>query len=210
MNENPLDKRPFFWATGVVLLLITCWQLLEYAAEQRLHNTPLWQRWHAVSLRSAPQTATPVSVADTRLSQVIVQTELGLYFLTGARYVPKAGEPVIVAANDSWALYLCAADGGRCMTIHSFCSGAVWPKLDRDAEGRITGCHAPYLASGTARVVAAITNPPADRAGQEGGRRQAKVNVAKGMSHPSQWAHLMGLPIAPPVAAPIATPTIRP
>ena len=210
MNENPLDKRPFFWATGVVLLLITCWQLLEYAAEQRLHNTPLWQRWHAVSLRSAPQTATPVSVADTRLSQVIVQTELGLYFLTGARYVPKAAEPVIVAVNDSWALYLCAADGGRCMTIHSFCSGVVWPKLDRDAEGRITGCHAPYLASGTARVVAAITNPPADRAGQEGGRRQVKVNVAKGMSHPREWAHLMGLPIVPPVAAPMVPTTIRP
>jgi hypothetical protein len=210
LNEKPLDKRPFFWAGGVVLLLITCWQLLEYAAEQRLHNTSLWQRWHPVTLRSTPQTATPVSVTDTRLSQAIVQTELGLYFLTGARYVPKAAEPVIVAVNDSWALYLCAADGGRCMTIHSFCSGVVWPKLDRDAEGRITGCHAPYLASGTARVVAAITNPPADGAGQEGGRRQVKVNVAKGMSHPREWAHLMGLPIVPPVAAPMVPTTIRP
>jgi hypothetical protein len=201
-----LDKQPFFWAIGVVLFLISCWQLLEYTAAQRLHNTPLWQRWHPVTLRSMPQTATPVSVVDTnRLAQSIVQTELGLYFLTGARHVPKAGDSVIVVTNDDWELYLCAASGERCMTIHSFCSGAVWPKLERSAEGRVEGCHAPYLATGTQTAVAAITNPPPDRAGQQGGR-QAKVNVAKGMTHPRKWAHLMGLPLSPGVAPPITKP----
>jgi hypothetical protein len=206
LSEKPLDRRPFYWAIGVVIVLVTCWQALEYAAEQRLHNTSLWQRWHPVVLRSAPQTATPVSVADTnRLAQAVVQTELGLYFLTGARYVPKVGDSVIVVANDDWALYLCAADGERCMTVHSFCSGAVWPIPERNAEGQVPGCHAPYLASGTQKAVAAITSPPPDRAGQQGGR-QAKINLAKGMSHPQEWAHLMGLPVfsraAPPVAKP--------
>lgn len=206
MSENLLDKRPFFWALGVVALLIVCWQLLEYAAVQRLHNMPLWQRWHPVTLRSAPQTATPVSVTDTnRLAQTVVQTGLGLYFLTGARYVPGAGDPVIVAANDDWELYLCAADGERCMTIHSFCSGAVWPKLERDAGGQVAGCHAPHLASGTQRMVAAIASPPPDRTGQQGGR-QAKINVAKGMSHPREWAHLMGLPLSSPAVPPVTRP----
>jgi hypothetical protein len=195
LSENPLDRRPFFWALGIVVFLIACLQLLEYAAVLRLHNMPLWQRWHPVALRSAPQTATPVSVADTnRLAQTVVQTELGLYFLTGARYVPKAGDSVIVVANDDWELYMCAANGERCMTIHSFCSGAVWPKLERDADGQIAGCHAPYLASGTQKIVSAIANPPPDRTGQQGGR-QANINVAKGMSHPREWAQLMGLPL---------------
>jgi hypothetical protein len=206
LSTTPLDRRPFFWAIGVVIFLITCWQLLEYAATQRLHNTPLWQRWHPIVLQSPPQTATPVSVTDTnRLAQTIVQTGLGVYFLTGARNVPKAGESVIIMANDDWEIYLCAADGGQCMTIHSFCAGAVWPKLERDADGRIEGCHAPHLANGTQKMVEAITNPPPDRAGQPGGR-QAKVNVAKGMSHPREWAHLMGLPISPESIAPAAKP----
>ena len=206
MSDKSLDKRPFYWALGVVLLLILCWQALEYAAQQRLHNTPLWQSVHPVMLRSAPQVATPVSVSDTRLSQTIVQTELGVYFLTGARYILKAGEPTIVVANDAWELYLCAANGDRCMTIHSFCASAVWPKLERDSDGQIAGCHAPYLASGRpAAVVAAITNPPPDRAGQQGGRL-AKVVVAKGMSHPREWAHLMGLPVASGSVLPSAKP----
>lgn len=206
MSEQNLDKRPFLWAIGIVAALIACWQILEYVAAQRLHNTALWQRWHPVTLRSAPQKAVPVSVADTnRLAQTIVQTELGVYFLTGARHVPKAGEPVIVATNDDWELYLCAADGERCMTIHSFCAGAVWPKLERDANGRVEGCHAPYLASGTQKMVAAIANPPPDRAGQKGGR-QVKVSVAQGMSHPREWMHLMGLSAASHTGAPAAKP----
>jgi hypothetical protein len=112
---------------------------------------------------------------------------------------------VIAVANDDWELYLCAADGERCMTIHSYCSGVVWPKLERNAEGQVAGCHAPHLASGTQKAVAAIASPPLDRAGQQGGR-QAKINVAKGMSHPREWAHLMGLPVLPLAALPTAKP----
>ena len=197
MSDKSLDKRPFFWAIAVVLLIIASWQTLEYVADQRLHNTALWQRWHPVTLRSPAQTATPVSITDTRrLAQTIVQTEKGVYFLTGARYVPEPGASVIVTANDDWELYLCAANGDRCMTIHSFCAGAVWPKLERDGDGRVAGCYAPHLAQGTQRMVAAITNPPPDRMGAPGGREPGPV-VAKGMTHPREWAALMGLPLPP-------------
>lgn len=197
MSGKSLDKRPFLWAIAIVIFFILAWQGLEYVGDQRLHNGPLWQRWHPLVLHSGLQTATPVKVEEKpRIAQTVVQTELGVYFLVGASHVPQAGTPVVIVANDNWDLYLCAADGQNCMTIYSFCSGAVWPKLERDADGRIEGCHAPRLAEGTLPVVAAITNPPPDRSGSPGGRTP-RVAVAQGVSHPREWAHLMGLPISP-------------
>lgn len=196
--SKSLDKGPILWTLAVVVVMVMVWQGFEFVGAQRYHNTALWQRWHPVMLTSPPQTATPVEVIDTRrMAQVAVQTDRGVYFLTGARYVPKAGEPVVVQANDRWELYLCAADGERCMTIHSFCAGAVWPNLQRDAEGRVAGCHAPHLANGTNAAVAAIVAPPPDRAGGPGGREK-RLPPAQGIAHPREWAAEMGLPVPAP------------
>ena len=90
-----LDKRPFFWMLGIVGLMVLVVLLLEAVGFQRLHNTSLWQHFRPVTMVSPPQIATPVEVIDTRrVSHTVVQTEKGLYFLTGARYVPPAGSRV--------------------------------------------------------------------------------------------------------------------
>jgi hypothetical protein len=94
-EARPLDKRPFLWMLGILGGMVLIVLGFQYAGNQRLHNTPLWQYFRPVTLVSPPQTATPVEVQDTRrVAWVVVQTEKGLYFLTGAKYVPPAGSKV--------------------------------------------------------------------------------------------------------------------
>ncbi len=197
-TEKKLDPKPFYWALIVVALLLAVWQALAYVGHQRSNNTALWQRWYPVTMSSQPQTAIPVGGQyDRGPNNNIVQTEAGLYFLTGDTFVPAAGDKVVVQANQRWDMYLCDLPGQRCISIHSFCAEAKWPEIARDAQGRIEGCYAPYLGSGaTSAPVAAITTPPADRSGRKGGR--GKMLPAVGISHPSEWAWRMGLPKSSP------------
>ncbi len=191
-----LDRRPFFWMLGILGFMVLAILAFQYAGNQRLHNTALWQRFHPVTLVSPPQTATPVEVIDTRrLAQTVVQTEKGLYFLTGATHVPPAGSQVIVQSNARWDLFLCAADGSRCMTIHSFCAEAVWPRIKRDERGQIEGCHAPHL--GTPMDAEAIRRAQeAPLAAVPGGMgKRKRPPPAVGISHPEEWAWRMGLPV---------------
>ena len=96
---RPLDKRPFFWMLGILVCMVGGVLAFKFAGEQRLHNTAFWQRFRPVTLVSPPQTATPVEVQDERrVAWVVVQTEKGLYFLTGAKYVPPAGSKVSVVS----------------------------------------------------------------------------------------------------------------
>jgi hypothetical protein len=196
-SENPakrqLDPGPILWAVGTACAFLLIWGAFEFVGSQRYHNTELWQRWHPVTMTSAPQTATPVANADRQgMDFAVVQTERGVYFMTGAKYVPAPGDKVVVQTNERWDLYLCAADGGRCMTIHSFCADSVLANLKRDDLGRVDNCFAPYYGSGDSNTaVAAITTPPPDRRGSPGGR--SKLMPAVGMSHPREWAWRMGL-----------------
>jgi hypothetical protein len=190
-----LDKRPFFWMLGILGALVLGVLGFQYAGNQRLHNTALWQRFHPVTLASPPQTATPVEVIETRrLAQTVVQTEKGLYFLSGARHVPPAGSRVVVQTNARWDLFLCAEDGSGCMTIHSFCAEADWKTIRRDERGQIEGCHAPHL--GTPMDAEAIRRaqeaPLAAVPGGMGKRKRPPPPV--GISHPAEWAWRMGLP----------------
>ena len=192
-----LDKKPFLWAVAFVILLVAIATSFYVLGNQRLQNSEFWQRFHPVVAKSDSQTAKAVEVETRRrLAHVVVQTERGLYFLTGADFVPGDGEKVVVQRNDAWELYLCSESAAHCATIHSFCAERVWPDIKRDENGRVAGCYAPHLGNGTNVAVAAITNPPADRAGQEGGR--SKVIPAVGMSHPREWAWRMGLPRTEP------------
>jgi hypothetical protein len=190
---RPLDKRPFFWMLGILSCLVLGVLGFRYAGEQKLHNTALWQRFHPVTLMSPPQTATPVEVQDERRAAwVVVQTEKGLYFLTGARYVPAAGAAVVVQTNARWDLFLCGADGSRCMTIHSFCAGAVWPRLQRDDKGRMDDCFAPR-ALDTPLPEPSTIKPLTAVPGGVG--RSKRLPPALGLSHPREWAWRMGLPV---------------
>jgi len=193
---KPLDPKPFYWALFIVAILMAIWLTLAFVGKQRTHNTPLWQRWFPVTMTSSVQTAIPVNVRSVEgSSNNIVETESGLYFLTGDAFVSATGEKVVIKANERWDLYLCAQSGERCNTIHSFCENLKWTELMRDAQGRIEGCYAPHLGSGSSSAsVAAITVPPEDRAGRKGGR--AKVTPAIGITHPREWAWRMGLPKA--------------
>ena len=191
-TARPLDKRPFFWMLGILCFIVAVVLAFQFAGNQKLHNTALWQHFHPVTLVSPPQVATPVEVIDTRrIAQAVVQTEKGLYFLTGAKYVPSAGSKVVVQTNERWDLFLCAEDGGRCMTIHSFCADAVWPNIKRDEQGRIEGCYAPR-ALDTPAPEASEVKPLAAVPGGMGKRKRAPP--PQGMSHPREWAWRMGLP----------------
>ncbi|MBM3390557.1 MAG: hypothetical protein FJY34_01065 [Betaproteobacteria bacterium] len=196
MNDqsSSVDPRPFFWVLSILLVLAVVWLGFRYWGEQRYHNTPRWQSWRPVKLASPPQTAHPVEVRDDwRNALTVVQTEKGLYFLSGTKHVPAQGSQVIVQANDHWELYLCEADGSRCMTIHSFCAGAVWPNVKRDEKGRAQECYAPYLGS---RSKADLESPPKPDPRSGPGRRQKAAPPPVGMSHPREWASLMGLPVS--------------
>ncbi len=190
---RPLDKRPFFWMLGVLACMVGGVLAFQFAGEQRLHNTSIWQRFRPVTLASPPQTATPVEVQDERrVAWVVVQTEKGLYFLTGAKYVPPAGSKVVVQSNDRWDLYLCADDGGRCMSIQSFCADAVWPKLQRDEKGRMEDCFAPRVLDSPLPeplTIKPLTAVPG------GVGRSKRLPPALGLSHPREWAWRMGLPV---------------
>ena len=122
----------------------------------------------------------------------MVQTEKGLYFLTGAKYVPEAGAKLVVQANERWDLYLCAADGERCMSIHSFCAEMVWPNVQRDDQGRIEGCYAPRVLDTPIPEPSKIQPLTAVPGGM--GKRK-RPPPATGMSHPREWGSRMGLPI---------------
>ena len=194
-TARPLDKRPFFWMLGILSFMVAVVLAFQFAGNQKLHNTALWQRFHPVTLVSPPQVATPVEVIDTRrVAQAVVQTEKGLYFLTGAQFVPEAGSKVVVQSNERWDLFLCAEDGSRCMSIHSFCADAVWPNIKRDEQGRIDGCYAPR-ALDTPAPEASEVKPLAAVPGGMGKRKRAPPPL--GMSHPREWAWRMGLPASP-------------
>lgn len=193
-RKSSIDPRPFRWVLAVAGVLTLAWLAFHFWGEQRYHNTAWWQSRRPVVLVSAPQTAQPVDVRDEwRNAYTVVQTEKGLYFLSGTKYVPAAREEVVVQANDHWELYLCAAVGGRCMTIHSFCAGAVWPHVQRDAKGRVEGCYAPYLGSRTKAELEKPHVPEPPRAGP--GKRRKVAPPPVGISHPREWAALMGLPV---------------
>lgn len=167
----------------------------QFAGDQKLHNTGLWQRFRPVTRVSPPQTATPVDVKDTRrVGYVVVQTERGLYFLTGAKHVPPAGSKVVVQANERWDLFLCAEDGSRCMSIHSFCADAVWPALQRDDQGRMNGCFAPRALDAP---MPEISNIRPLTAVPGGIGKSKRLPPALGLSHPREWAWRMGLPAQP-------------
>lgn len=188
------DRRPVKWALATIGTMFVVWLGLHFVGEQRYYNTAWWQSWRPIALTSAPQTARPVEVRDQwRNALTVVQTEKGLYFLSGTRFVPESGASVVVQANVHWELYLCAADGRRCMTIHSFCAGAVWPNVKRDANGHAEGCFAPYLGK---RSTEDLEKPPAPSVPPRGGPgKQFKgPPPPRGMSHPREWAALMGLP----------------
>lgn len=196
-----LDRRPFFWALGIVAVVIAVMAGFHFIGTERLHNTTLWQRFHPVTLVSPAQTARTVDVQDAdRVTYAVVQTEKGLYFITGTRHLPADGAQVVVQANDAWELFLCSADGTRCMTIHSFCAGAVWPELKRDEKGKVEGCHASHLA---APAQTERPDRPPQIAALPGGRSKRKgPPPAVGISHPAEWAGLMGLPVPAPTPLP--------
>lgn len=189
---RPIDKRPFYWMLGILGGMVAIVLAFQFAGSQRMHNTALWQRLRPVILVSPPQVATPVDVHDTRrVAYVVVQTEKGLYFLTGAKYVPPAGSKVVVQANDRWDLFLCAEDGSRCMSIHSFCAETVWPKLQRDEQGRVDACFAPRALDTPLPEVSTVKPLTAVPGGVGKNRR---LPPAVGLSHPREWAWRMGLP----------------
>lgn len=189
---RPIDTRPFLWMLVILGGMVLAVLGFQFAGEQRLHNTALWQRFRPVTLVSPAQTATPVEVRDTRrVGYVVVQTEKGLYFLTGAKHVPPAGSKVVVQGNERWDLYLCAEDGDRCMTIHSFCAEATWPNLQRDAQGRMESCFAPRALDTPLPEISSMKPLTAVPGGVGKGKRQPP---AQGLSHPREWAWRMGLP----------------
>lgn len=192
-ESRPLDKRPFLWTLAILGMIVLVVLGFQYAGNQRLHNTALWQHFRPVTLVSPPQTATPVEVIDTRrVSQSVVQTERGLYFLTGARHVPEAGSRVVVQTNERWDLYLCAADGSRCMSIHSFCADMRWNEFARDESGKAEGCFAPRALDTPPPEPFEIKTPP-PVAGVMG--RRARPRPPAGITHPREWAWRMGLPV---------------
>ncbi len=196
MNSSApgIDRRPIYWALTAAGLMFAVWLGFRYVGEQRYYNTAWWQSWHPIMLKSEPQTAQPVEVRDRwRNAMTVVRTENGLYFLSGTKYVPQAGTPVVVQANDQWEIYLCAADGQRCMAIHSFCTGAVWPNIKRDSKGHAEGCYAPYLGQRSAEDLQKPPAPAPYRAGP--GKRFRQAEPPQGISHPREWAALMGLPV---------------
>lgn len=206
MNDSlapNIDRRPVYWALTVIGIMFAIWFGFYFVGEQRYYNTAWWQFWRPIVLKSEPQTAQPVEVRDQwRNALTVVQTGKGLYFLSGTKYVPSAGTPVVVQANDHWELYMCSADGQRCMAIHSFCAGTVWPKVKRDANGHAGGCHAPYLGKRTAEDLQKPPPPPGPhRAGP--GKRFRQIPPPVGVSHPREWAALMGLPVPDEQTSPV-------
>jgi hypothetical protein len=193
-NSRPLDRAPFFWMLGLLGLIILGVMLFYFAGQQRLHNSALWQRLHPVMQVSPVQTGSAVDVHDTRrVAYTVVQTEKGLYFLTGAKNIPPPNSRLVVETNDRWDLFLCAADGSRCMTIHSFCANIVWPNVQRDEEGRLAGCHAPHLGP----LVEALPEVRPLTAVPGGVGKRKPLPPPVGISHPREWAWRMGLPKPP-------------
>jgi len=199
MNDSSpsTDRRPVYWALATVGILLAVWLAFHFVGEQRYYNTAWWQSWRPVVLKSEPQTAQPVEVRDQwRNALTVVQTEKGLYFLSGTKYVPAAGTPVVIEANDHWELYLCTVADAHCMSIHSFCADATWPHVKRDANGQAQGCYAPYVGKRSAEDLKKPPPPELPRGGP--GKRFKQVPPPMGVSHPREWAALMGLqPLAP-------------
>ncbi len=198
MNDSAkgLDRGPILWALAVIGVMLAIWFGFHFAGEQRYYNTAWWQSRRPVVLVSPPQTAQPVEVRNEwRNALTVVQTEKGLYFLSGTKYVPSAGTKVVVEANDHWELYLCFDDGKRCMAIHSFCAGAVWPKVKRDDKGYAQGCYAPYTGERSEEDLNKPPSPTYPPQGKRPGKQFKQLPPAFGMSHPRKWAHLMGLPV---------------
>lgn len=190
------DPRPFLIALAVGVIVVGAWLAFRFIGEQRYHNTSLWQSFRPVVRVSPPQIIKSKEVRDQRRNaSTLVQTEKGLYFLGATRGVPGVGEHVVVQANDHWELYLCDMAGERCSTIHSFCAGAVSTAIARDAQGRAEGCYAPYTGPSSA---GAAPETPAEPSRGPGKRAAKRMPPPVGMSHPREWAALMGLPVAGP------------
>ena len=154
---------------GTLCVMVAVVLAFQFAGNQKLHNTTLWQRFHPVTMTSPPQLAPPVEVIDTRrVARVVVQT------------------------NARWDQFLCAEDGSRCMSIHSFCADAVWPDVHRDEEGRIAGCSAPRALDSPVPEPTEV-RPLSAVPGSMGKRKRPPPPV--GLSHPREWAWRMGLPV---------------
>jgi len=188
------DPRPFLVGLAVAVLVVAAWFAFRFFGEQRYHNTPMWQSLRPVVLVSPRQTIEAIDVRDQRRNaSTLVRTEKGLYFLGGTLWAPTVGEQILVQANDHWELYLCDVAGKGCNTIHSFCAGAVSAEIKRDAQGRAEGCYAPRTGEGTG--TAHETTAEQSRGP---GKRAKRMPPPVGMSHPREWAGLMGLPVAGP------------
>lgn len=196
MSGTKIDTAPMRWLFAILAACAAVGGAFAFMGSQRLHYGPVWRWLRPVALQSPVQTATPVDVKDhRRVAYAVVRTEKGLYFLSGTDFVPPAGAPVVVRANAEWELWLCAADGEGCATIHSFCAGMDWPLPEREADGRLPGCHAPHTGSAPPAPVADEKPPVEAIPGGMGKRKRLPPPV--GISHPREWAHLMGLPAAP-------------
>lgn len=194
-SVSSTDRRPVYWALATVGTMFVIWLGFHFVGEQRYYNTAWWQSWRPIVLKSETQIAQPVEVRDQwRNALTVVQTGKGLYFLSGTKFVPTSGMSVVVQANDHWELYLCATDGQRCMTIHSFCANVVWPNVKRDVSGRAEGCYAPYVGKRSAED---LQKPPTPSVPPRGGpgKQVKQVPPPLGVSHPREWAALMGLPV---------------
>lgn len=193
MNDKKTDTTPFLWLLAILAVCGLIGAGFAFMGGQRQHNGMVWRWLRPVVLQSPAQTAVPVDVKDhRRVAYVVVQTEKGLYFLSGTDFVPQKGASVVVQANEQWELWLCAADGGLCSPIHSFCAGMAWPMPEREADGSLPGCHAPHTGR-PLPTPAADEKPPVEAIPGGMGKRKRTPPPA-GISHPREWAHLMGLP----------------
>lgn len=187
-----VDRRPLLWAAGVVAFFALVWLGLMAMGDQKTHNGALWRQLHPVTARSAPLAVTVAAVVnDKRVHYVAVDSERGVFFLSGTGDVPADGQPMEVVSNERWDLFLCAPGDTHCVPIHSFCADVAYRNLQRDESGRIEGCYAPYLD--TPRPPRAEDEQPPMEATPGGMGKRKRAPPAVGMSHPREWAHLMGL-----------------
>lgn len=194
MNAK-VDHRPLLWLAGILAFFSLIWVALMAMGEQKAHNGPLWRQLHPVTARSAPLVVKTVAVVDDkRVHYVAVDSERGVFFLSGTGYVPADGQSMEVVSNERWDLFLCEPGDKYCVPIHSFCADTTFSKLKRDESGRIEGCYAPYLD--TPRPPRAEDEQPPMEAAPGGMGKRKRAPPALGMSHPREWAQLMGLPVS--------------
>ena len=111
-SETSIDRRPVYWALATSGVLFAIWFGFHFVGEQRYYNTAWWQSWRPTMAKSEPQTAQPAEVRDQwRNALTVVQTEKGIYFLSGrsmCRQPGASGRP----GQRSLGLYLCPPMAG--------------------------------------------------------------------------------------------------